>query len=107
MQQILLKLKANINNYKVDAFGNNERCYYFIKNKNDCICIYTNSKNLLIILSPLENEFNSKIYYKIDTCQREYILNFNFFNIKRENLYTFYLTDSVYGLKINGNLLFN
>ncbi len=111
-KKVFLRLNSNSKKYKVEILGCSEYLCKTIHQQREFLCFYTASPSFIIIISPLENSYNSKLYYKFHIEQRNFFeINFNFLKIIpptiQQRVYTFYLTDLNYGLKINGELNFN
>ncbi len=110
MKKIILSLNSNIDRYKIDVYGCNEHYSKVVRKTNECVCICTFSQVIRIVLTPLRPNYNSTLYYYFDTSQNNrYCLSFNFSKptISPIGLFTFYLTDKNYGLKLKGNLYFS
>ncbi len=108
-KRIILRLRSNLNRYTLNIYDDYGRCYKTITRQNDCVCVCAKSRYLRVFASPLSSEYYNEPFYKLDACRND-LFNLSFIFQKRvdtENLYTFYLTDETYGLKIDGNLYFS
>ncbi len=109
-RRVSIRLRGNILNYTVKIRGSNTCLVESINTNKACISFLTEDRFLQLIVSPIGNEYYTTFYYNLDVCNCCcYDLSFNF--IAREDsiscIDVFYLTDSIYGLKINGTLNFN
>lgn len=110
LRRVSIRLNANIKDYKVKIWNCDTLLIERVTDNKTCLTIFTKDRFLKLMISPVNDEYYTSFYYNLDICSACcYNLSFNFMarenNIGASN--TFYLTDRIYGLKINGTLNFN
>ncbi len=108
-RQVCIWLSANIRGYTVKIKCCNKCLVENINDNKTCLKFLTEDRFLQLIISPIGDEYYTVFYYNLDLCSACcYNLTFNFIKKanKNSNLNTFYLIDRIYGLKIDGRLIF-
>ncbi len=109
---ISLCLRSNIANYKLMIYTTNNNYCVIINNETERISFYTTERQVQLIAIPITSGYNKKLCFVLDSeacqcCCINLLLNFEGQTPTEDVFYTFYLTDRVYGLPIDGTLQLN
>ncbi len=109
-RHIHVRLKSNVQRYKIAYYDGCIWREIMVSSRDQWICMCTFEEVLRILASPLSNEYNTKLHYKLDLrCKNRFELYFAFSMqnpTDSTKVYNFTLTDRNYGLPIEGKLHF-
>ncbi len=109
LRRLRLTLQANIERYEVTVCDGENVWKKRVSTRRDCLCVCTRSPCLRVVCRSLTGGYSSSLFFWLDVrCEDFYSLYLSFPQNSTPSaaLNRFTLTDSTYGLPIDGSLFF-